>query len=318
MYPIRLFAIAAKEEVTYGTDPVPAAATDAIRVNPIWNGLRVRHAFPQRRDDIASGSLVPGAPTVRRGRFVELELALELRGAGTAYSASNLPEADPLLKACGLGLTLVVTPGTESASYGKADTGHKSCTIYGWSGSKLFKVVGCRGTVRWALTAGGITMLIFNMQGIMVADPTEVALPSATYDSALPPAAVGMTITLGGWAPEKVFSSEWALQADVQRFDTARGAGANADGIGEFAIRMLNPRYRLDVPSEALSAFDPYDQMRDATALTLAQSIGSVQYNKIALDSTETYLEEVEHPEQNGFTGWGLICQQRAFTLKYD
>ncbi|HEX6940894.1 MAG TPA: hypothetical protein VF158_15865 [Longimicrobiales bacterium] len=312
--PIRLDGLLAKVEANYGEDAAPDPAVDAVRVSErVWSSITIEYAFPGRRDDAASGSLIPLGPVPRKGRVATINIAWEARGAGAAYAAGVKPEASALLRACALSETLDPTVGAEEYSYSPVDENHESCTIYAYAGGQLFKIVGCRGTMTWPVNVGAVGIIRFQMQGLLVDDPTPAALPAITYQAQLPPVAAGMVLTVGAWTPEKVFTAEFTEGAELVRDDDATAA----DAVREYSIPSINPSYRLQAYAADLATYDPYAQSRDASAVAIEQTLGAQQYNMVALETTQAYLESLAHTEQKQFTAWDLTYQVRDFTLAF-
>lgn len=312
--PIRLDGLLAKIEAEYGTDAEPSPAEDAVRVSErVWSSITTEYAFPGRRDDAATGSLIPAPPVPRLGRIVTLNIAWEARGTGAAYSTAVKPEASALLRACGLSETVDPTPGEEEVLYAPVDVDHESCTIYAYAGGALFKIVGCRGSVVWPVDVGGQGIFRFQMQGLLLEDPAPASLPAITYQAQLPPAAAGMVLTVGAWTPKKVFSTEFDLGAEIQRVDDATAL----DAVGEFAITPINPSYRLQAYAADLAVYNPYAQSRAASAIEVVQTLGRQQYNRVVLETQQAYLEQPANMEQNQFAAWDLMYQVRQFTLAF-
>lgn len=313
--PIRLDGLLAKIEGTYGVDSVPVVGTDGVRVSErVWSSLRMEYAFPNERTEVATGGLGPAPPAGARGRIVTLEIAWEGRGAGAAYSASVLPEADPLLRACGMSRADDFTGGLEKVTYSRADTSHASCTIYAYAGGLLFKIVGCRGNVRWPINAGQIGVMRFAMQGILVADPATTALPAITYDAVLPPPAVSMGLAISSWTPD-VVTGEFNQASQISRLDS----GNAAEGVGEFAIaHMQETAFNLTARSVPLATYDPYTVRKNSTPQTVDLTLGSAQYNRVKLDVNDARLRTIEHPEDQGFTAWDLSYFLLDFAVIFD
>src|SRR5207247_8756266 len=101
----------------------------------------------------------------------------------------------PLIRACSMAEALDTTGGSEKLTYTHADTAHDSCTIYAYSGGYVFKVVGCRGVWSWPINVGVLTTLRFRMQGMLTTAPTAAAIPTATYSTPSPLAAVALALT---------------------------------------------------------------------------------------------------------------------------
>lgn len=313
--PLRLDGLLAKVETVEGTDAAPVVGTDGVRVSErIWSTMGIEHTFPNRRTS-SSGSILPIAPTARTGRKVNMEIAWDARGTGAAYSSSVLPEADPLLQSCGLARTDDFTGGSENVIYSQADTGHKSCTIWAYSGTKLFKFVGCRGSVRWPIEAGAFGIIRFSMQGIVTAAPTEVANPTITsYDTTIPPTAIGLSESIASWTPDLV-SAEFNQNANVVQVPSANAA----DGIAGFEISEVDPQYTASAKIDTIATFDPWAVMKAATASTLDRTLGTAQYNRLKFDVTSgAYLESITNSDQDSFAGIDMIFQLVSFSITFD
>ena len=210
--PLRLDGLLAKIESTYGTDSVPVVGTDGVRVSQrLWSTLQLSYAWENLRRDIISGSVFPPVPASPVGRMVTMDIAWEIKGAGSDIQ----PEAAPLIRACGWS----ETDGALMFTYAIAAQPHDSCTIYAYAGGMLFKIVGCRGTLKWSHVPGELGAMHFNMMGLLTADPAASALGVITsYDATVPLAGVAYGLTVGSWSPD-VIAAEFNQGATVQRLD---------------------------------------------------------------------------------------------------
>lgn len=314
---LRLEAVAVRSESTYGVDPTPGA-THAVRmIGRIWPALRRRHQFPNRRDDSVSGSLIPPKRGVAKGRLVDLELVWEMKGKGSAYAAEDDIEGNPLLKACGLAVAVSTTGGSESLTYTPADTGHGSCTIYGYAGGELVIIRGCRGNVRWPIRAGNNGTMIFSMTGMLISDPATTALLSATYDSQLPPAAVGMAFTLNpgvSYSPD-LLDAELDLGNDVQIIEDGNGS----DGLQGVEIPGRVPMFNCTIRQDVLASYNPAALFAAVTSHLIDWTLGGTQYNRFKLDINEAYLDaEPDHVDYAGFAGYRLSFGVHQLSLIAD
>src|SRR5258706_14124386 len=99
---IRGDLVAVKKETTYGTDAVPGATTDAVRIwKRAWSSIQAGFEFPNLRDDVANNSFIPIQAAAARGMRAKLTLQWELKGLGTTYTTSAFTDADPLFQCCG-------------------------------------------------------------------------------------------------------------------------------------------------------------------------------------------------------------------------
>jgi hypothetical protein len=311
--PIAIRGLLAKIEGTYGTDPTPTNTDNGVRITgPLWPELTIRDEFPNLRDDVVSGTLIPVKPGVPRGRLVELDIPVEFKGKGTAYAALTDLEIYPLLLACGLSVTLDTTGGAEKITATPADSSHGSCTIWAYSGADVYKITGCRGNLVWSVAAGRLANLRFRMIGMLATDPTAAALPTITYDSATVPAAVGMSFLLAGSYAPDVRVMEFDLGNDLQVIEDA---GAS-DGIQGIEIPTRNPIVTCEIRKDALTSWDTESIRRAVTNAEIDWTIGAAQYNRLKLDVNESYIiAPPRHLDYKGFNGLGLTFGVKQVSL---
>lgn len=320
-YNLRLEALLAKEESTYGTDPTPAAADDAIRhVGPLWTSIDPAFAFENLRDDVVSNSLVQIAPGGPKGRMVTLDIVTPLIGAGAAYASGTpvRPDTDALFRACGMSRTHVDTGGSESVSYALADTSHGSTTIWAYAGGDLLKIVGCRGDFVWEMTAGGLGRIRWTLQGLLSTAPAETAVPTATYDAVEPPAAVniGLSIDPGTpvWTPNAAGVSVTPGNNVIRHDDVSA-----ADGIEQFRIASRSPRFTFTPRKPDLSDYTVWAHGLARTVNTIDATLGTTQYNRVDLDIETAYLMTDPQPgEDQGFAAAELEYLLRDLVIRFD
>ena len=316
--PIRFEALWAKKESSYGVDAVPVA-TDAVRIKRrLFPEIKIRYVFPNRRDDIVSNSLIVPKPGVPVGRIVEFEIPWEIKGKGSAYAASTDIEGDPLLQACGMAVAVDATPSSEKLTYSLAESAHASCTLYGFAGGMRYIILGTRGNVSWPITAGEQGELVFMMKGLLVADPTTVAVPASTYDSSLAPAAVGCGFTLDPGSPYTPVFDKCAFDLGNEVDPVEDGNGT--DGLNEIAIIARdNPRFTVTVRKELLSTYDPVALQKAVTSHLIDLTLGGTQYNRLKLDVNESYIGEAPQPyEYKKSAGWDLAFDVKQAVLVFD
>jgi hypothetical protein len=167
--------ILVKTESTYGTDSTPAG-TDALLVRNL--------DITPLSGDVVSRDLI--RPYL--GNFdqligltsVAINFEVELAGSGSAGSA---PKFDAILKACGLGSTIVTST---SVTYAPVSSSFSSATIYFNVDGVLHKLTGCRGSMTMSCAVGAIPTLAFNLTGVYNA-PTDTAQPAVTYSAQATP-----------------------------------------------------------------------------------------------------------------------------------
>src|SRR4051812_22561980 len=110
----RVYAITAKIEAVSGTDAVPTNA-NGIRVVGVPT-LKLGYLESGDRQDVAASVLGTVDRAEPAGRFGELEVTLEAKGAGAAYAAGVRPECDAFLRASGFSSTVDATGGNEKVT----------------------------------------------------------------------------------------------------------------------------------------------------------------------------------------------------------
>jgi hypothetical protein len=221
--------------------------------------------------------------------------------------------------ACGLARSHDDTGGDEHGVYDLADTGHASTTVWAYAAGKLFKIVGCRGNMTWAPTAGGLGRLDFVLQGLLSTTPSETAVASIDYSAVIPPPAISMGLAIvpdGGssWTP-RTAGLEITTGHDIVRLDDV----SSADGIERFEIAATNPRLSFQSRAVALATYSPWTLAAAKTVQTIDATLGSVQYNRAKLDVELAYLVGDPTPaDDQGFAAYDLEYQLRDLQLDFD
>ena len=279
----------AKTETTYATDPTPTVGSNAILVRNASiasEGLRmdkrqaVRASLGQLQD-------------VYGGKLARLTFEVEVKGSGSLGVA---PEVGPLIEACGFDEAIVAST---SATYTPESAAHESVTLWWYEGGKKKHVLnGCRGNMSIKLDAGGICVMSFEFVGHYTA-PTDVSLPSPTYNSTVPRAAVGMAVAINGVTAIVAKSWEWHLN-NALAMPPSIGA---ADGYGEIIITARDVRGSIEIESELASVIDLDTLLSAGTRFAFASgTLGSVNGNKFSLStpSSSTYVTKADPAEGNG------------------
>ncbi len=159
----------AKIETTYGTDAVPTAVANAMKVRDIT-------LTPLEAKKVERGDLLPylGNQGVELAeKLIRMQFSVLVSGAGVAGTA---PGYGPLLRACSL--AEVITAGT-SVVYSPVSDVSEAVTIY-WNQDGVRHVgLGCRGNVTIDITPSKYPVFKFDMIGLF-GTVTDVALPTPT------------------------------------------------------------------------------------------------------------------------------------------
>jgi hypothetical protein len=190
--------ILAKTESTYGTDPTPTGAANAILVRNL-------EITPLQADTVTRDLIRPylgNSDQLLAQTRVEVTFEVELAGSGTAGTA---PAYGPVLKACGLSETVVATT---SVTYAPVSASFSSVTLYFFNDGIRHKVTGCRGTFELSAEVGQIPTISFTMTGIYNA-PTDESVPTPTYANQASP----LIFKNGNTSNFSIFSYSGCLQS---------------------------------------------------------------------------------------------------------
>lgn len=166
---IRNTVILLKQEVTYGVDPIPTGAANALLVSNL--SINPFNAQNVDRDNIRP--FLGGSEQLVGSRYVTCGFDLELTGAGVVASA---PAWGPALLSCGFAETLTATV---RADYTLVSTSFKSATICWHDDGLLHKATGCRGNVVFKLGVGQRPVMSFAFTGLY-STPVAIGNPTVT------------------------------------------------------------------------------------------------------------------------------------------
>jgi hypothetical protein len=159
--------VLAKIESAYGTDPTPAAATDAM----LLSNVEIRPMEGEDTTREIEYAFLGSQPQIPTGLRATLTASVELVGSGEAGTA---PAWGVLARICALDETVVAST---SVTYAPISTAMESATLYFWVDGIRQIMKGCRGTAEVMIDAQGIPMIRFTITGLWAA-PTDTAMPS--------------------------------------------------------------------------------------------------------------------------------------------
>lgn len=173
-----------KLETTYGVDPTPTGAANAILAKDF-------KFMPMQGNDVARDLEQPymgTQGTVPTELHAKITFDVELSPSGIAGTA---PAWGPLVRACALAETIVA--GT-SVTYNPVSDNHESATLYfGLDGTK-YVTHGARGNVTLMFEASGIPYLRFEFTGLFT-EPSETAMDAPVFTAFKKPQVVTDTNT---------------------------------------------------------------------------------------------------------------------------
>lgn len=227
----------AKLEAEYGTDPVPdgsnAIETNGLSIDP-YQGDTVTHDVD--RPTLGASAQINTAP------YVTLSFDVALSGSGDAETA---PGYGVLLRACGMSETLVPAPDDQPrVEYQPVSDGYESVSLYFNQDGQRHKATGCRGTVKFGFSKGGLPKLSFSFTGLWHA-PEVATMPAGiltAFKVPLPVNSANSTIDVHGYAA-KAESLDIDLGNDVKFRDVINSQSVqitNREASGSLTIEAPN------------------------------------------------------------------------------
>ncbi|HEX8276030.1 MAG TPA: hypothetical protein VF615_25560 [Longimicrobiaceae bacterium] len=319
---VRLTGLLAKIETEYGTDSLPVPGTNGIQLEEhIWSNIDVDHLEQNERKDVAGARMGRHASAQPSGRFAKLTLTVGVKGAGAAYAAATRPEMDVLLRIAGFQATVDATATSESITYVPIDEAHESATLYAYSAGSLFKVVGCRGRlVSLTSIPARICIARFEVMGLLLEDPTDVALPAIVYAGRnVKPPVSDQVVTLGTYgAPSGSFTLEFNTELP------AKPRGGTPGGHAGYDIMGYDPTAKVQIDSPTKAVWNPWAIHAAGTLFAWEHAIGGSQYNRLTIAGPAARILKVPPEDQSGHAMLGIQLAMHhadpdpAVTLTFD
>lgn len=279
--------ILAKIEATYGTDPTPTGAANAIL-------LRNLTVTPQEADLVSRDLIRPylgNSEQLPAGIRVMIEFEVELAGSGAAGTA---PGWGVLMRACGHSET--ISAGV-SVTYAPVSTTFESATLYANVDGVLHKMTGCRGTFSLAAKVKDIPTLKFQFTGIYNG-PTDTALPTPTYTAFQTPLTVSNVnttpFTLHGFA---AVMSELSMDMGGDIVHRTLVGGSEA-----VLLTDRKPAGSITIEATTVAAKDWWTLAKNATLGGLDITHGTVAGNKVQFLTSRVQLTKPTYNELDGIT----------------
>jgi hypothetical protein len=280
--------ILAKKEASYGVDPVPTTALNAILTD-----LPEVEVVMKKLDRLNVKAFLGNRPAISIGEAIKVSFSTEVKGSGDA-TPDTPPEIGVLFVGCGMLET--VTPTTGPVVYSpQDDIEGPSITIYFWQHDIQYVVTGCRGT--WSLDgkAGEFGKIKWEFQGLY-AGPADLSIPTdAVYNASIPPALKSGLFTLGSFAGtiesfKLTYGNEIAKRPDVNA----------ATGFLAHFIKERKVTAEIDPEAPALSLFNPLTLLTGGTEQALSITFGETAGNRMKLDCPKVVIDSTKFGEREG------------------
>lgn len=277
--------VLAKIEATYNTDPTPVAATDAVKVENLTHGPASQKMVeqPNVKNTLGKEKSLFGTA------LWQVTFDALVKGSGAAGTA---PEFGALLRACGLGETIVALT---SVTYAPVSTGFESVTLYVYEDGKLYKITGCVGNVAHAGEAGGAGKLSFTFTGHKLAI-TDETLVSPTLDTTEAPIIKSAGFTIDSYA-----AAISALNFDMGN-QVIMPPDINAsDGFGEIQITDRDINGTIDPEDVLIATNDFISDWEAGTEMALTTGvIGGTVGNRFQISMPAVSYRDASLGDRDG------------------
>lgn len=281
----RNVAVLFKQEVTYGTDPTPTGAANAVLAAEVT----MRPMEMQTVDRALIRPFLGNSEQLPTQIYNGLEMSVELAGSGAAGTA---PAFGPLLRACGFAET--VSAGVD-VQYTPVSTGFESATFYFNLDGVLHKGVGARGTVSFSLKNNDRPMARFNFTGLFV-PIADAALPAVDLAAWKKPLPCNRTNT-----PTFTLHSYAGLLEDLQ-IDMANDVQYRGLIGGQEFVRIVDRKPKGSVLMEAVKVADKdwWTAIRQADTGALQVVHGLTPGNIVQVDAPGVQIYNPRYQDSQG------------------
>jgi hypothetical protein len=294
---IRKTAILAKLETTYGVDPIPTGAANALVVSNLSiNPLNAEYvARDIIRAYLGASEELPGAS------YIECGFDVELVGSGTIAVA---PAWGPLMRA--IGFAEVIT-ATTRVDYVPVSGDFESACIYWYDDGVLHKLLGVRGTATLDLGVGNKPVISFKFMGVDggIVEAANVAttltawkVPQIVTDAQSGDLTFGAThspstapaFVTGTSYPSEGLTIDLGIKADFQKL-----LGGESIAISEREVTG-SIRLRLTAAQEVAMHAD----VKAATKRSIGLMHGTVANEKVMVFMPAVQMKEPTKEDLNG------------------
>lgn len=293
-------------ETTYGTDPTPTIAANAI----ITTVPTIEYLTETKERTVVAPCFGKIAGVIV-GQGIKITFSTELKNG---VSLGTAPALSPFLQACNM--TEALDAGTETIYVPNSDIDGKSITIWFYKDGILHKATGCRGTFKLSATAGDLVMIDFEYTGLYggaITDATFPTLASIEYGTVAP-----LVFKSGTFTFNSIALTISKFDFDIGNTVTRRLDANAATGVKSYSITQRETKGAFDPEVVALSTFNPWADFEAQTARAISVTLGQTGGNKIRIDIARTILEVPKYGERDNIQTYDLSFRTTALLTTAD
>lgn len=275
--------VLAKIETTYGTDPTPTGAANAMLARDIT-------LTPLAADTVERDNPRPELGAYQRlhvGEHVMLAFDVEIAGAG---AAGSVPPYDPLLRACAW--AGANNPGV-SEVYNLVSENEESVTLYLHFDGQLHKLIGTRGTWSLRINQRGIAYYRFEFIALW-SDPASAADAVPDFSSFQAPKHVSNANT-----PTATLHGQALVMSTLEISGNNQVVHRDLVGVEEVAILSRSVTGRISFEAPALSDFNWFTTAKANTLAAFQLVHGTTAGNVVQLDGPKVQVVNPTYGEQD-------------------
>ena len=294
---IRNSVLLGKVESTYGTDPTPTVADDAILSTP--PNFSVESEVLDRIVSVGDFSPVQGVVGKQQ---INMNFNVEFKSQTEILEGSSSAplQLDSILRASGFAASYTAESGGGAddgyVEYDPISTGQESATFYYYSGKEvLHKVTG--SYCNWSLeaVAGQYANLSVDVLGNYVA-PTDTTASAPTYESNIPVAIESIGLSFGSVTGTVVRNFNIDLNNEiVERADVN-----SPNGLKGRRIAGRRPTITFQVEKELVATWGIYAALKAGTTYNTTCTIGTTDGQKIDISIPKLALQNISESEDAG------------------
>lgn len=273
-------AFLAKLEVTKGTDSVPVAATNGVRVERGFVPAPTAEKLPYDPVKATMG----GLKSMLGRKTISIPVPTLVRGSGAAGTA---PEIGPLLQACGLvetvsaGVSVTYAPTSTPASL-------KSISTYSYIDGILMKALGAVGTATLECSINAPIAANFTIQAGFDTAPTTTTAVVPTL-SAIQPIVMSSADVISDGSTIKVGAFTLDLANEIGDHHTT--------SQNEYTVSNRKPMITLT--KDSVSTIADWNALIAGTEFSISAAFGATAGNIMTITAAKAVMTADSIAERN-------------------
>lgn len=299
----RALAIFAATETTASA----GAAMSATNVIQVAGELPLFTIDYSNKGDRGMGQMTGGKiqPTSPGGRTAAGTIKVEAKGIGSgSYTVSNLPpNLGVLMNASGFSSSLA--GGNVVFAPRPVSNTSATCALAIYNRGEVTPVSGAMATMGWEFDGASPVTFTFDVQGT-AGDTIDIAsVPSRTWQASgtLPPKCESVSLTLGSFATPNVRKGSFSNNSTMTPRLNVNSSTGHSGFAGNFS---RDPKLNLTIEAEALATFDPRTLMKNATAIAVSMTVGTVALNRFTHAHAQATITNVTDAVDGDVALWEL------------